>query len=146
MDPDFSLEVVEPRMLGFINPNVKMDPNDTITFDLRIGTGLIDPPPLMFGGVPRSGKWPSIEKAHLETQPDCVACGRKGPHGNQVHHKQPFHLFPDLELDPNNLMTGCPACHLVIYHLGCWARYNPDALSDALDHFRKVQAARKTDQ
>jgi predicted HNH restriction endonuclease len=48
----------------------------------------------------------------------------------EVHHVKPFHLFPQLELDPANLMTLCEDggnCHFMVGHLKDWRRYNPKA-------------------
>ena len=53
----------------------------------------------------RSNQWPTARKAHLELYPACAVCG--GSVDIQVHHIRPFHLHPDLELDPGNLVTLC---------------------------------------
>ena len=71
----------------------------------------------------RSSKWPKVRKEHLKEQPFCVICGRKW--NLQVHHIEPFHLKPELELDPKNLVTFCGRCHLLFGHLNNWKRYNP---------------------
>lgn len=61
-------------------------------------------------GTPRSGSWPRVRAEHLLRVPACEACGSvKRVH---VHHVKPFHQFPELELDSDNLMTLCPWCHL----------------------------------
>src|SRR5258708_4754189 len=57
-------------------------------------------------GKKRSSEWPRVEKEHRLHEPACVACGYQGP-GIQVHHVRPFHLHPNLELDPRNLITLC---------------------------------------
>ena len=81
---------------------------------------------------PRSPQWPKVEKAHLEVQPVCACCGSK-VHLN-VHHIMPFHLHPELELDPTNLITLCmdPAreCHLKIGHGDNFVDYNPNVIED----------------
>lgn len=68
----------------------------------------------------RDGHWPSLRKAHLVREPYCQYCG--GTEKLQVHHIRPFHLHPELELDPNNLITLCEApgkdCHLRFGHEG----------------------------
>lgn len=74
----------------------------------------------------RSPKWRHVELAHLKAEPTCVACGSVKV--LQVHHRQPFALHPELELDPNNLITLCMGpneCHLKIGHGGAFAYYNP---------------------
>jgi len=43
----------------------------------------------------------------------------------------PFHIEPERELDPANLMTLCQDCHLYIGHLKDWTRHNPHARVDA---------------
>jgi 5-methylcytosine-specific restriction endonuclease McrA len=80
----------------------------------------------------RSPKWPHVEKLHLKLEPVCAACGSTKQ--LQVHHKKPFHLFPELELDLNNLITLCmddKNCHLKIGHGDNFKDYNPDVVEDA---------------
>jgi 5-methylcytosine-specific restriction enzyme A len=81
----------------------------------------------------RSSHWRSVEKTHLASHSDCVACGSKAK--LNVHHKKPFHLDPSLELDPKNLITLCMAvgkhCHLLIGHGDDFKAYNPDVELDA---------------
>jgi hypothetical protein len=47
---------------------------------------------------------------------------------------KPFHLYPQLELDPSNLITLCEIKgrdhHLLIGHLDDWESYNPNVRSD----------------
>lgn len=79
----------------------------------------------------RSPKWSKRRKAHLKKFPNCANCGKKG---NQVHHIKPFHLYPELELDPENLLTLCsnPRCHLDKGHLGYWKSYNKAVVFDCI--------------
>lgn len=79
----------------------------------------------------RSPKWPHVEKLHLKLEPTCAACGSTKK--LNVHHKKPFHLFPQLELDLNNLITLCmdKQCHIKIGHGGDFKSYNPDVAEDA---------------
>ena len=82
----------------------------------------------------RSRQWPRVERAHLKFEPCCAACGSR--ERVQVHHRLPFHLRPDLELAPANLITLCEpkgpgGHHLSIGHLGNWKRYNPNVEQDA---------------
>lgn len=78
-------------------------------------------------GKKRSGKWRSLEQSFIDENPFCEVCGS---HINlQVHHIKPFHLYPELELDPSNLITLCMdtnECHLKIGHGGNWRNYFPD--------------------
>lgn len=90
------------------------------------------------GGMPRSSRWPEVEKAHLAEEPLCVACG--GHENLQVHHIIPFHFCillgrPELELTDGNLITLCETPgrnhHLLIGHLDDWASANLNARVDA---------------
>lgn len=80
----------------------------------------------------RSPKWATVREAHLKVNPACRACGQRDK--LNVHHIRPFHLFPELELEPTNLVTLCedgPSnlnCHLVFGHGGNWTWYNPRVL------------------
>lgn len=85
----------------------------------------------------RSGEWPTLRKHHLLKQPVCQMCG--GSKKLQVHHIRPFHLHPELELDPNNLITLCEApgkdCHLRYGHNGNFHDgYNLMIVSDCAKH------------
>jgi 5-methylcytosine-specific restriction endonuclease McrA len=80
----------------------------------------------------RSSHWPAVEHKHLKDHPTCEACG-----GNihlQVHHRKPFHLFPELELEPTNLITLCMEqpkdCHIKLGHGGNFKAYNPNVDTD----------------
>ena len=66
----------------------------------------------------RSPQWPRVERNFLIYYPTCAACG--GRDHLQVHHERPYHLAPELELDPKNLLTLCMGmgrhCHLMLGH------------------------------
>lgn len=86
----------------------------------------------------RSPHWPAVRRAHLKAHPTCAACGARAVLGMQVHHEKPFHLDPELELDPKNLITLCerltgPECHLRIGHGGSFQLYNPHVRLDAAE-------------
>ena len=83
--------------------------------------------------ITRSPGWIEARRNHLKQFPTCAACGKSKLVGLQVHHKKPFHLFPELELDPDNLITLCddPQCHLLIGHLDYFKSYNPNVVEDA---------------
>lgn len=77
-------------------------------------------------GVPRSPRWDAVRDAHVAANPRCRCCGRQ--ENLQVHHVRPYHLFPDLELDPDNLVTLCVGgpinCHYLAGHGGAgWHRF-----------------------
>jgi hypothetical protein len=64
----------------------------------------------------------------------CVVCG--GSRKVVAHHIISFHIAPDLELDPTNLIALCEGkktlnCHLIFGHLGNFRKINPSVLSDA---------------
>jgi hypothetical protein len=94
---------------------------------------------------PRSPHWAKVRDEHLEKNPNCAGCGGRS-HLN-VHHKKPFHLHPDLELEPTNLITLCEEpsrmCH---YHFGhnslSWACYNPHVEEDATLFAKRRQEAK----
>ncbi|WP_338258291.1 HNH endonuclease [Dictyobacter halimunensis] len=85
-------------------------------------------------GRARSPEWPQVAHEHLSREPACVVCGHRGK-GLQVHHIKPFHLYPELELDPRNLVTLCETRgrthHLLIGHLDDWESYNLHVRADA---------------
>ena len=82
----------------------------------------------------RSPHWPDVEKGFLRENWWCRGCG--GTSTLQVHHKQPFHLFPMRELDPKNLITLCMAagkeCHFHKGHLDNWKLYNEAVAEDCV--------------
>ena len=91
-------------------------------------------------GGKRSKDWPLRREWHLIKEPRCRVCGTRK--NLNVHHIQPYHLRPDLELDPTNLITLCEStdggCHLVFGHLCNWKAWNPDIRADADVWRRKI--------
>lgn len=85
----------------------------------------------------RSPQWDKVRKNFLKDHQACVACGRT--ERLEVHHIKPFHLYKELELDPNNLMTLCEntdtKCHLMIGHNGHWKRENVNVIADATSFY-----------
>jgi hypothetical protein len=74
----------------------------------------------------RSPHWRTVQKEFLSKHNECAACGSKTQ--LQVHHKFPFDDYPELELDPNNLIVLCMSekdCHLRIAHGGSFRRWCP---------------------
>lgn len=99
----------------------------------------------VFGGRPRSPRWPGVRAVHLGRQPRCAACG--SAKSVQVHHIRPYHLFPALELDPTNLLTLCTGrqscnCHLTFGHLGDWEHFNYDVVEDAARYLARLREVR----
>ena len=87
----------------------------------------------------RSSEWRHVEKDHLAKEPACQWCGATVH--LQVHHIKPFHLAPELELDPDNLITLCEEggylnCHLIHGHVGSFKNFNP-AIREQCDQHRK---------
>lgn len=65
----------------------------------------------------RSSKWSKLQKSFLEANSHCALC--EGTENLNVHHKKPFHLYPELELEESNLITLCMGekdCHLLVAH------------------------------
>ena len=93
-------------------------------------------------GVPRSEHWPAVRKTFIEKHPNCAIC--RGKKKLNVHHVKPFHLYPDLELDPNNLITLCENdkgginCHLAFGHLGSFKSWNAKVRVDAATWSAKI--------
>ncbi len=91
-------------------------------------------------GAKRSPQWRKVRDEHLVKFPECEVCGVKNTkilRRLTVHHILPFHLFPDLELNPGNLMTLCSigkygvsSCHLLFGHLGNYRKINMNILTD----------------
>ena len=92
-------------------------------------------------GRARSPEWSRVAMEHRRHEPACVACGYRGKKV-QVHHIRPFHLHPQLELDPTNLITLCEARgrehHLLLGHLDAWDSYNEHIRADAKHFYRKT--------
>ena len=84
----------------------------------------------------RSRHWPKVRRQFIKGHHQCACCGRT--RGLEVHHVAPFHLHPDLELDPVNLVTLCRADHLTFGHLKSWRSYNDEVLKDSEAYKLKV--------
>lgn len=95
----------------------------------------------------RAPGWPALRRAHLAKHPACAVCGATSD--REVHHIKPFTLFPDLEMDPKNLVTLCRSknwgfnCHLRVGHGGNYSWYNPYLISD-IAAIRAIRAKYKT--
>ena len=84
----------------------------------------------------RSPQWRSIQHKYLKENPTCASCGSKKH--LQVHHIQPYHLYPQLELTSSNLITLCMdahECHLLIGHGDNFKAYNPNVVEDSAKVF-----------
>lgn len=75
---------------------------------------------------PRSSRWPKVRSEFVRLHPVCAACG--GGKELNVHHIEPFHRNPELELDPDNLITLCREHHFFVGHDpdGPWCPARPN--------------------
>jgi hypothetical protein len=94
-------------------------------------------------GTKRSGSWSSVRADFLKLHPKCEIC--ESTTNLEVHHIEPFHLNPELELDINNLITLCETkkyginCHLLIGHLGSYKFSNPNCRKDVKQLHTKLK-------
>jgi 5-methylcytosine-specific restriction enzyme A len=92
----------------------------------------------------RSDQWPNVRKSFLKRFTTCAVCNGKDK--LEVHHIQPFHLHPELELSDDNLITLCESgkhgvtCHLFIGHLGNYMNINPDVVTDSHIWYIKLKS------
>ena len=99
-------------------------------------------PPAPGGGEQaRSPEWPRVRREHLAVEPTCQWCG--GTASLDVHHLEPFHVDPALELDPTNLITLCEAtglrCHLEIGHDDDWKNVVPGVRAKCNAHQQEAK-------
>jgi len=87
-------------------------------------------------GIPRSPHWPKVRDAFLKANPKCAVCGTTCD--VEAHHVQVFHLNPELELDPTNLIALCRRDHLLFGHLGNWSSFNRTVREDAAQWREKI--------
>lgn len=85
----------------------------------------------------RSPHWGTVRAKHLLAQPECQVCDTCL--GVEVHHIQPFHLHPELELDERNLISLCLPHHLLAGHLMRWKSFNPDCRADVARWRAKIK-------
>lgn len=86
-------------------------------------------------GKKRSSEWSKVRKDFLLDNPTCAACNCTDK--LEVHHIQPFHSHPELELEKSNLITLCEnkrygiCCHQLIGHRGNYRKINENCIEDA---------------
>lgn len=80
--------------------------------------------------------WQSARTLHLKSEPVCQACGRDET--LEVHHILPL-SWGGKRCDPENLITLCDRCHLLVGHLNDNQSYNPDVKQDAKDWRKKIE-------
>ena len=92
-------------------------------------------------GERRALEWRRIRKEHLKLFNECYVCRKKTK--LQVHHIIPFNIAPDLELNPDNLITLCTNkpvnCHILYGHLGNYQDTNMTCVDDAVYWRRKLR-------
>ncbi len=84
---------------------------------------------------PRSGKWPTVRQRFIAVHSRCAACG--SPLNLNVHHLISFHEQPELELDPDNLITLCRLHHFLLGHSSNWSDTNENC-KEAVKVYRRL--------
>lgn len=95
---------------------------------------------------PRSVEWHSVRNRFVAEHPVCEACGSTDQ--LNVHHVEPFHTNPELELQPSNLITLCREHHFRVGHDpdGPWKPSKPNwSLSNPLvrEHSKLIRHGKK---
>jgi hypothetical protein len=80
----------------------------------------------------RNKDWKKLRNYVVEKNKKCCVCGKTT---NLVaHHKLPFHLYPEKELDEDNIIILCENrpvnCHYLFGHLMDWKKYNSNITED----------------
>lgn len=90
---------------------------------------------------PRDPRWRTVRRHVLEEHPACEACGSKRE--LNVHHVKPFAKYPELELEPSNLIVLCRTDHEVFGHLHDFTSWNINVRKDVEEYRKKVEARPK---
>jgi 5-methylcytosine-specific restriction enzyme A len=92
--------------------------------------------------VPRSPEWPAVRAKWLKDHPSCAACGETK--NIEVHHVIPFHLHPELELDPTNFITLCAQPshndHYIFGHLLDYLSWNVNVREEAAKYLAEIKS------
>jgi hypothetical protein len=83
--------------------------------------------------VRRNAAWERESHKHVKAHPRCEVCGEKlkivnGRCNLEVHHRFPYHLYPEREMDPRYWHVLCRAphdCHRLWGHFGDFKLFNP---------------------
>jgi 5-methylcytosine-specific restriction endonuclease McrA len=81
-------------------------------------------------GIKRSVYWRNFKRKYMKKVGECSAC--PSTKKLELHHIKSFHEYPELELDPENVICLCRSkkwgqnCHLNIGHKGNYRDINPD--------------------
>lgn len=86
----------------------------------------------------RSPEWRAVRNEFIRLHPVCEVCG--GDDDLEAHHVRPFHLHPELELDPQNLIALCRPHHYLVGHLMDWRSFNLTCEHDAKEWRKKILA------
>jgi hypothetical protein len=78
----------------------------------------------------RSPKWKKVRNDFIKNNPLCAACGTKK--NLEVHHVKPYNVYPELELDKNNLVTLCRDHHFTFGHFCDWHSWNENVITDVV--------------
>ena len=92
---------------------------------------------LLLSTYKRNDDWPKVRRLHLKLHPSCEVCG--ATKRLAAHHIAPYQWNPELEMDPDNLITLCPAHHLFVGHLMQWASYNENVVKDAVEWRKRIK-------
>lgn len=71
----------------------------------------------------RSPHWFKLREEIVLSHPFCSFCYCDKE--LEAHHVLPYYLWPEYELDRNNIVILCRDCHFKLGHLGNWKHYNP---------------------
>lgn len=80
----------------------------------------------------RSSAWASFRNKNIKGK--CEICDSR--FFLELHHVKPYHLFPELELDPNNVVTACRKHHFEFCHFFDWKKFN----KDIKNHIEQIHA------
>src|SRR5450759_3744501 len=95
---------------------------------------------LLLSTIKRSDDWNKVRRRFLKMNPMCAVCDARKRIA--AHHIKPYHLFPELELEPTNLITLCENGanhHIFVGHLQSWKSYNSDVIQDAAIWREKIR-------
>lgn len=95
----------------------------------------------LMGSKPRGAGWEKKELETVKNHPYCALCGTKKR--LQVHHKKPYHEFPELEFEDDNLIVLCQPDHFSVGHYYNWQDYNPDVDQEVAARREKILQHRK---
>ena len=95
---------------------------------------------LTLSTLPRNSEWIKVRRIFLKTHRQCEFCGSRK---RDAHHILPAWKYPEVELEPDNLMALCKQCHFVFGHLFNWKKYNIFLKQDLEIWRKKVKEAPK---